>query len=358
MLNRIYRTGLLLLYYINNKYLWRFVRFVMVRRSLNLLIHIGNECNYNCRYCYVDKNQTTLRDEMWFSIVEDAKRIGVKKVGILGGEPFCKPELLKGLLDKLRQLRLTPYIYTNGSLVTEQWLRKLVKYKPVIVYKYDSDNDNYQSITSQNKYTLRDIEEKIKLTRNYGLRVVTFTVLVKQNIDKITEIFERSLNLGAFPAFERYLPVRDSYTNKLFDISDEDFYQGMQKLLPYFKNFKKEWISAVKIMGRSCGCYANILSISPSGEVFVCPYLPDKASLGNIKDKSLKEFYALMREKTKTEYTLPAKCKRCKYIDECGGGCFTYSFLKTGKYLPHCNRSTSVGFCAYFLVDVYGDSLV
>jgi len=352
-MSRFYAVVLRILYYINNKYVYRILRLVFAKRLSNVLVHITNKCNYNCRYCYVNKSQSALEREKWMSILEEIKRLRIGKIGILGGEPFCEMDLLESVLKRAKQLGLKAYIYTNGSLITQDLLSKLVEYNPVLIYKYDFDYDTYQYNTQQDEYSLEDIEDKIRISRRYGLRVITFTVLMKQNIDRIEDIFKRSLELGALPAFERYLPVKEARINDLFEVSDEDYSKAMVKLFSCMKGFKRECLAAIRILGRSCGCYGNVLSIYPSGEVLPCPYLPERASLGNVKEKSLKELYAIMRDKIRSEYKITDACRDCGYLNECSGGCFTYSFLKTGKYLPHCN--ISAGFCAYFLVDIYNN---
>jgi radical SAM protein with 4Fe4S-binding SPASM domain len=186
--------------------------------------------------------------------------------------------------------------------------------------------------------------------------VITFTTLLKKNIAYVEKIFKRSLSLGALPAFERFLPVRDKATNELFEVSEEEYIEAMSRIERLFNRFHKEWFAAVKIAGRSCGCYSDIISITPSGETLPCPYLPETESIGNIRFNSLEKIEKALKSKLENEFKKPSGCFNCKSKFECAGGCYTYSFLKTGKYNAWCKDKAIVGFCAYLLADLYSKS--
>ena len=354
-MNQFYKLGLRTLYYFNNEYVYKILRWFMVPQITQILIHVNNKCNYHCKYCYVDKTTLSLEWNDWISVLEQAKKLGVKKISLLGGEPFCEPHL-EDILAKITALGMKPYIYTNGSFVTKEWIARLLLYKPLVIFKYDVDTETYQYHTQQDTVTLDDIEEKIRLSRKNGLQVMTFSTLLKKNVKRIEEIFDQSLSLGALPAFERYLPVKDAPLNKELEITDEEYEEAMGKISIRFAHVKKEWTAAMRIAGRSCGCYSDILSISPTGEVLPCPYLPDEVSLGNVKERTLRQIYTVLQNKKRTEYKLDDECKSCSYKYENGGGCYTYSYLKDRVFKRHYTKNASLGLCAYLLVDMYEQS--
>ncbi len=322
-------------------------------KLLRILVHITNQCNYNCGYCYVDKTTCSLKPEEWLNLLHQAHRMGVKRIGILGGEPLCEPELLERLLIEIKKFKMGTYIYTNGSLLSESWIDKLKSYDPVIIFKYDIDNQVYQKLTRQKKYSLADIEQRIKLCAQKGLRVMTATALLRDNYLKVREIFDNSLRVGALPTFERYLPVKGEEANALLEISDQEYSWSMQELRECYNSFfKKIGSVAARIFGRSCSCYGSLLSISPAGETLPCPYLPDTVSLGNVRQASLKEIHTFFKKEFTKKYMLEAKCARCKDRLECGGGCFTYAYLKKGNFSSNCTNKDSLGSCSYYLMNL------
>jgi radical SAM protein with 4Fe4S-binding SPASM domain len=326
--------------------------FFLNPKLLRILVHITNKCNYNCSYCYVDKTTCSLKPGEWLNLLQQAHRMGVKRIGILGGEPLCEPELLERLLVEIKKFKMGSYIYTNGSLLSESWIDKLKSYDPVIIFKYDIDNQVYQKLTRQKKYSLADIEQRIKLCTQKGLRVMTFTALLRDNYLKVREIFDNSLRVGALPTFERYLPVRGEEANAFLEINDQEYSRSMNELRECYSNFfKKIGSVAARIFGRSCGCYGSLLSVSPTGEVLPCPYLPDAVSLGNIRLASLKDIHTFFKKEFTKKYMLKSECARCKDRLECGGGCFTYTYLKKGNFSSNCTNKNSLGFCSYYLMN-------
>ena len=84
-----------------------------------LYISITNGCNLRCQGCWVDvdKPQSVISFEAMDRLIANAKRHGNSFFGILGGEPFLHPELL-------RILNAHPdcyfQIFTNGQLITDE----------------------------------------------------------------------------------------------------------------------------------------------------------------------------------------------------------------------------------------------
>jgi MoaA/NifB/PqqE/SkfB family radical SAM enzyme len=84
-----------------------------------LYISITNGCNLRCQGCWVDvdKPAKMISFEELDRLVRNAKRHGNSFFGILGGEPFIHPDLI-------RLLRAHPdcyfQIFTNGQLITDQ----------------------------------------------------------------------------------------------------------------------------------------------------------------------------------------------------------------------------------------------
>ncbi|MCM8814048.1 MAG: radical SAM protein [Candidatus Omnitrophica bacterium] len=345
------RFGLQALYYLDNEALYRAVRRLIAPSLLKLLIHITDRCNYRCSYCYVDRARPALPEAAWFDLINQAQKIGIKKVNILGGEPFCAA-FLERLLVKIRDAGMRPTIYTNGSLITNDWIARLRTTKPVLIFKFDSDTAWYQQTTGQSTVRLADIERTITACAQAGLPVMTFTTLTKYNLAHIDAIFEASLRCRAFPVFERYLPVADAATNAAMEVSDEECAQAMQVFNRRLHGIEKLWKAALRIAGRGCGCYRDIISITPAGDVLPCPYLPSSASVGNVQTQTLPDVYRLLQAKQGREYRHAAQCTTCEHHHECGG-CYTYTYLKQGIFAPHCNYQSSIGFCSYLLIDLY-----
>ncbi len=99
-----------------------------------LYISVINSCNLRCQGCWVDvaSPQHTIDAAAMSRMLQEAKAVGNRFFGILGGEPFMHPELLDilaGFPDCYFQ------VFTNGQLITDQVaqrLRKLGNVTPLV----------------------------------------------------------------------------------------------------------------------------------------------------------------------------------------------------------------------------------
>lgn len=84
-------------------------------------IEVCNNCNLKCKHCY--NNSSALRNS--FMSLEDFKKVcfelhqlDIKKIQIIGGEPFCNPQIMQ-MLEYASSVFSFIEIFTNGTLITE-----------------------------------------------------------------------------------------------------------------------------------------------------------------------------------------------------------------------------------------------
>ena len=99
-----------------------------------LEVYITNNCNLHCIACeslgkryYEPHNE--LSDEEFISIIKDAISLGVKKISIFGGgEALTRPRLIEKLITLIKKNNVYSSLQTNGTLFTEEIIRKAVEY--------------------------------------------------------------------------------------------------------------------------------------------------------------------------------------------------------------------------------------
>ena len=76
------------------------------RPIVSLRITLTNRCNVNCLYCHHD-GMVKSRDEMTadelYTICKIAKKLGVKKIRLSGGEPLLKKDIVE-IVEKIASL--------------------------------------------------------------------------------------------------------------------------------------------------------------------------------------------------------------------------------------------------------------
>jgi MoaA/NifB/PqqE/SkfB family radical SAM enzyme len=95
--------------------------------SVEFFTDVG--CNQFCKFCESGtKKVKNLNFKAAFKILDEAKQLDVRVVRIIGlGEPFLKKDLMLKLMEKVKEYNMEGYIVTNGSLLDEKNIKKIVE---------------------------------------------------------------------------------------------------------------------------------------------------------------------------------------------------------------------------------------
>ncbi|KJX97857.1 radical s-adenosyl methionine domain-containing protein 2 [Zymoseptoria brevis] len=157
----------------------------------------SRKCNYTCGFCFHTETSSYVLS------ISEAKRglrllaeAGMLKLNIAGGEPFLYPKLLTELLRYCKEdLRIeSTSIVTNGSKVTEKWLRNNCQWLDILAVSCDSFNPETNKKIGRgddggNVIRLFQIAE---WCREYGIKFKLNTVVNVHNWDEdMVEELER-----------------------------------------------------------------------------------------------------------------------------------------------------------------------
>ena len=97
------------------------------RPILSLRITLTNRCNVNCIYCHHDgmrssKNEMT-PDEI-YKICQIAKRIGVRKIRLSGGEPLIRKDIVE-IVSKINSIGFNDISITTNVILLEKYAKDL-----------------------------------------------------------------------------------------------------------------------------------------------------------------------------------------------------------------------------------------
>ena len=98
------------------------------RPILSLRITLTNRCNVNCIYCHHDgmrssKNEMT-PDEI-YKICQIAKRIGVRKIRLSGGEPLIRKDIVE-IVSKINSIGFNDISITTNGILLEKYSELMV----------------------------------------------------------------------------------------------------------------------------------------------------------------------------------------------------------------------------------------
>lgn len=111
-------------------------------------IEITNKCNLKCIHCYNESGENrdqTMSLNDYKGVIDNLQEMGVKKIQIIGGEPFFYRKLLKKMLDYTVGKFEIIEIFTNGTLITNDWYEYLLNENIRIalsIYSYLANEHN------------------------------------------------------------------------------------------------------------------------------------------------------------------------------------------------------------------------
>ena len=266
-----------------------FVKDKFERPIISLRITITNRCNENCIYCHHDgmlssKNEMT-PDEI-YKICEIAKKLGVKKIRISGGDPLVRNDIVE-IVEKIASLNFKDISLTTNGVLLEKYAEDLKKagLNRVNVSLDTLNHTTYRFVT--NSDYLNEAKSGILKSVEVGLYPVKINMVVMKDINEheIKDMFEfcrdnkmvlqlieliESENCDENKFSAEYHYKLNSIEKKLSDIAEDvrerKFMQGRKK---YYINGGE--IEVVKPMDNTKFC-ANCtrLRVTPDGKIKPC----------------------------------------------------------------------------------------
>lgn len=338
-----------------------------------LAVILTNRCNLKCVYCGRNENKdnSCMKNELsideWINVFKDAMSVGLKKVNMTGGEIFCRQDILE-LIERTIGLGLDVSIETNGTLVTEEQIEYLSKFKDHLSISISLDGINSETNDkTRGNGSFEKAFKTINIIKGYGIPLRIITVLSKNNYDEIPKLAKKiheELGLGF-----RLLPNIIEYGKGVQANETESIsYDKIEKLMNDFyyefltkhsedKNLSIELNTAiipVDIYQHSlCAWGKGMLGIGYSGKVALCHVGSDNQMFifDDLKNNSISEIW-LHNEKLKQYKELnPDKlkgiCGNCLARSICRGGCRLHSMMKyNGDFYapdPECQNVYNLG---------------
>lgn len=259
------------------------------RPIISLRITLTNRCNVNCLYCHHD-GMVSSKDEMTpdelYTICKIAKKIGVRKIRISGGEPLIRKDIVE-IVEKISSLGFEDISMTTNGVLLEKYAQDLkdVGLDRVNVSLDTLNPETYQFISKKNY--LDSAKKGILKSVEVGLYPVKINMVIMKDINQfeIKDMFkfckDNNIVLQLIELIEsenceddefsaEYHYNLDTIEEELSNIADNiktrKFMQGRKK---YYINGGE--IEVVKPVDNSNFC-ANCsrLRITPDGKIKPC----------------------------------------------------------------------------------------
>ena len=169
-----------------------------------IYFYLTQGCNLRCRHCWIapkyqsePKQYPALDLDLFKSIIEQAKPLGLTGVKLTGGEPLLHPEI-KEILEYIRGEDLHLTVETNGVLCTPELAVKMVACKDafVSVSLDGADAETHEwvrGVTGCFEAALKGIENLVKV----GLRPQVIMTVMRHNKDQMEPMVRVAEGVGA-----------------------------------------------------------------------------------------------------------------------------------------------------------------
>ncbi len=259
------------------------------RPIISLRITITNRCNENCVYCHHD-GMISSKEEMTpdeiFKISKIAKKIGVKKIRLSGGDPLIRKDIVE-IVEKIASLDFKDISLTTNGVLLEKYAQGLkdAGLDRVNVSLDTLNRDTYKYITNMDY--LNEAKAGILKAVEVGLYPVKINMVIMKGVNEheIKDMFKFCKEHGIilqlieliksenceddkFSA-EHHYPL-ESLEKKLTDMADEvherKFMQGRKKY--YIGDGEIEIVMPVDNAKFCANC--SRLRITPDGKIKPC----------------------------------------------------------------------------------------
>lgn len=307
-----------------------------------------NRCNLKCKHCInaaSDDCLTELSTETIKDIIDQCCQMGVCYVDFNGGEFFVRKDV-EELLDYALLKKINIAITTNGTLITDFWIRKYVGKISLIRVSLDNYiedvHDDFRGVPGAFQKTVTSIK---KLIAN-GYRVTVLSTIRKSSITKLFDFFDflDELHVSAIhttllipagrgqslegevltPSEHRmFLEMCSQYSKvrnpKYLKILEES---PQSRLLEYEKNILKDFS-----IGK-CGAGYTEMVVLNDGFVLPCAAFISVREQYQIEELNLSQHdlnwiyhHSRLMNDVRNVSLFTGKCKDCEIKRQCGGGC-------------------------------------
>lgn len=324
----------------------------------NLIFELTSQCNLNCKMCFFNtKRMIKCNPDLTLNQIKEViDKIApyINKIILTGGEIFVRLDIFE-ILDYFKKKNILIHLTTNGTLINESNIDRLIKNKNIVHIGISIDGpEKIHNKIRRNPIAFKNAIKAIKLLNSKHLPVNIITVIQNDNLIYLKSVIKLAYDLNIKDVFFEYEKIytKEDLTdiNKLFNITKKDIPINITstfkrdfslnnlkfhihnsiklasklgiKLHFYPSDFLNNMEAHYKRTKRKQGIYCcrNLLTgrIDSSGNLIHCFALRKK--LGNLINHSFKEIWNFssnreFRKKLLNNNLLPL-CENCLYMDK------------------------------------------
>jgi SynChlorMet cassette radical SAM/SPASM protein ScmF len=169
-----------------------------------IYFYLTEGCNLRCRHCWIapkyqgeGNSYPALDLDLFKSIIEQAKPLGLTRVKLTGGEPLLHPKI-KEILEYIQTQDLSLTVETNGVLCTAKLASKIADCKnPFVSVSLDGADSPTHEWVRGVEGCFNEAIDGLKNLVSAGLRPQVIMTIMRHNKGQMEPIVRLAESLGA-----------------------------------------------------------------------------------------------------------------------------------------------------------------
>ncbi len=328
-----------------------FINLIDIESQIDSAIfEITKRCNLECKHCWEGGSHSTeeLSTKEIISLIDELSMLKVFKIVITGGEPLLREDLSE-ILKRCTEKNIRVTVFTNGTLISEEFLDKIKECNVLIRFSIDgakAETHDYLRGVGNFNTTIK----AMKLCKEKGLDIGLACTITKKNFHEYNDILELGKELGVKEIeLSEVIDKGNATLNKdlmldqseleqlrvynlLVSAKNESFRAGMG----FDKENENKFGNEEVIREYSCTAAISNCFISAKGEVYPCTLFKTYKEFcgGNIKENKLSDFWQnaeAFKKLRDLKINKINSCVTCESFKFCPGGCRAKAYELTGQ---------------------------
>jgi len=322
---------------------------------VNVTWEITRACNLACRHC-LSAALPCAEEELDFdeccALVDELARMQVFQVNFGGGEPFLREDFLD-ILRYTCSRGLTACVSTNGTVLTEELVRELLRIRPVYLQVSLDGACPETNDAIRGRGTFRRILRGVELLAAYNYPGLSLNLVVTRlNVGEIGHFDRLARRYGAKTRLSRFRPagkgaeVWEELRLTPAQLRELSSFLGAHPEILTGDSFFALTPAGRRNLGLNmCGAGKMTCAVTPSGDVYPCAFLCAPSFwAGNIRSEPLSSIFRSSPVLERFRRLEVESCQSCDRFSLCHGGCPAVAYFLTDSLDfpdPECLRSAA-----------------
>ena len=332
-------------------------------------IHMTNNCNLACKYCYIHQTTENLKPEVieqFPQLVKDLRCKGYKKIRFkfAGGEPLLRFDQLKEMYTNIskvaiqQKLKTEFFVISNGTIMNYKiidFFKQNINITLVISLDGLGKTHDKNRIFKDGSGSFNTVYKNLQKLASAGVKPQLNITVTESNVEDLPQLYslihDLGLNFNISLARENNCTFTQDQFNEEVLKKDNDFILKYQQSINLYKKYLHKDISVLSIFSDRaqlnsphfypCGIERNYAVVDTHGNIHKCQMLiSDNTATNSIFNKDWVENIKKPSHRTNIPINKKVPCKDCLWKYYCSGGCpVTTEFVnKSSKSVnPNCN---------------------